>query len=118
MSHLNQRQSFQQQAMYFDTSWNGLDLSCEQSMKWTFAELFNPKCYTRMFHNHHRRFVYHLYRIKTKSSVSLRNDIVSFWFGGYTRHMRTELQAHVQSQTRMEETKNTDGLATFIRNKV
>ena len=29
------------------------------------------------------------------------------------RHMRTELQALVQSQTRMEETQNTDGLATF-----
>ena len=30
-----------------------------------------------------------------------------FWFWGYIRHMRTELQAHVQSQTRMEEKQNT-----------
>ena len=57
--------------------------------------------------------VYHLYGLKTISSVSLRNVIVRFLFWGYIRHMRTKLQAHVQSQTRMEETHNTDDLATF-----
>ena len=75
----------------------------------------------RMFHYHHRTLkfeVYHLYRLKNKCSVSLRYDIVSFGIWGYIKHMRTELQAHVQSLTRMAETQNTDGLATFIRNKV
>ena len=35
--------------------------------------------------------------------MSLRNDIVSFWFWGYRGHLRTELQAPVLSLSQSDD---------------
>ena len=49
--------------------------------------------------------------------MSLRNDIVSFWFWGYMGNLRTELQAPVVHTTINQQQQNhylrTDGILSF-----